>query len=138
MSAGFDGGCNCGAVRYRIDGAPIAVAACHCTRCRRQSGSAFSVNLIVKAGAMQMMGEVRVFSDRETESGAPVQREFCGDCGSPIRSRPTGQSKTIAVKAGTADDPGGFAPTLHIWTSSALPWVTIPSDLPSFPRGATR
>ena len=74
----IEGGCNCGAIRYRIDGAPLAVAACHCTRCRRQSGAAHSVNLLVSPAAMTIEGELSVFEDTDTTSGSAVYREFCG------------------------------------------------------------
>ena len=49
-----------------------------------------------------------------------------------IRSIPTAQPAIVAIKAGTADNAGDFAPTLHIWTVSKLPWVGLPADLPSF------
>lgn len=130
----IEGGCNCGAVRYRLSGDPITVAVCHCANCRRQSGSAFSVNLVVAASAMTLSGELTTYEDHDTESGQPVQRQFCATCGSPIRSITAASSKVAIVKAGTADDPGRFTPTIHVWTSTALPWVEIPAGLPQFPR----
>ena len=128
------GGCNCGAIRYRLTGDPLAVAACHCANCRRQSGSAFSVNIIVRADAMDMTGKVTTWEDHDTESGQPVLRQFCATCGSPIRSLSAASPKVAIVKAGTADDPGLFPPAIHAWTSSALPWVEIPANLPQFAR----
>ncbi len=131
----LSGGCNCGAVRYQIAGAPLGVIACHCTSCRRQSGAAFSVNLVVRADTMTIEGELASWPDPDTESGAPIDRQFCARCGSPIRSVPTAAPKMIAVKAGTLDAPEGFAPQMHIWTRSALPWATIPEGLPRFEKG---
>lgn len=129
------GGCNCGAVGYEIAGAPLAVIACHCTSCRRQSGAAFSVNLVVRADKMTVEGALASWMDPDTESGAPIERQFCGQCGSPIRSVPTAAPKMIALKAGTLDAPEPFAPQMHIWTRSALPWATIPDGLPRFEKG---
>jgi hypothetical protein len=128
----IEGGCNCGQVRYRIDGAPLAVAACHCTRCRRQSGSIYSVNLIVPLAQMSIEGELSVFEDTDTTSGAPVYREFCGACGSPIRSRLGANPTVTAVKVGTLDDPEPFAPALHVFTRSKIGWVQIPAGTPQF------
>lgn len=128
------GGCNCGAIRYRLTGDPLAVAVCHCANCRRQSGSAFSVNVIVRANSMDMTGEVTTWEDNDTESGQPVLRQFCATCGSPIRSLSAASPKVAIVKAGTADDPGRFTPAIHVWIASALPWVEIPANLPQFPR----
>ena len=130
----IEGGCNCGAVRYHLDGAPMAVAVCHCTNCRRQSGSAFSVNLVVRDDAMRISGDLTTWEDPGTESGQPVLRQFCATCGSPIRSLSAAALKVAIVKAGTLDNPGLFAPAIHVWTSSALPWVEIPAGLPQFPR----
>lgn len=128
----IEGGCNCGAVRYRIDGAPLGVGACHCTRCRRQSGSAYSVNLIVSPSTMTVEGELSVFQDDDTVSGSPVYREFCGTCGSPIRSVLGANPSIVAVKAGTLDDPEPFAPGLHVFTRSKIGWIEIPADTPQF------
>jgi hypothetical protein len=129
-----EGGCNCRAVRYRIDGPPLSVAACHCTNCRRQSGSAYSVNIVVKASAVTVEGELASYLDHDTSSGHPVLREFCGTCGSPVRSTPQANPKIVVIKAGTADHPESLAPKLHIWTRTCLPWVDIPADMPSFPE----
>lgn len=130
------GGCNCRAIRYTLAAAPLAVVACHCTSCRRQSGAAYSVNLLVRAADMTVEGTLACWIDHDTESGQPLSREFCGTCGSPIRSAPSATPKFLAVKAGTLDAPDAFAPRMHIWTESRLDWVTVPDELPRFARGA--
>lgn len=129
------GGCNCGAVRYTVSAPPLVVAACHCTQCRRQSGAAYSVNLLIRASTMQIEGKLASWDDRGTASGAALAREFCGNCGSPIRSVPSATPKMVALKAGTLDDPSAHAPAIHIWTASKLPWVVIPEGLPTFEQG---
>ncbi len=132
----IEGGCNCGAVRYRAEGDPIVVAQCHCANCRRQSGSAFSVNLLFKAAAVSHEGDLSIYEDRDTFSGNPVLRKFCGRCGSPIFSEMTDGKEMIVVKAGTLDDPGSFVPTVSVWTSTALPWVTLPEGQYGFEKNA--
>ncbi len=129
------GGCNCGAVRYALAAPPLAVVACHCTSCRRQSGATFSVNLVVLADSMSLTGQPASWNDPDTESGQPLAREFCGTCGSPIRSVPASSPGVFAVKAGTLDHPDGFAPQMHIWACSRIDWVEVPAALPSFPKG---
>jgi hypothetical protein len=119
----IEGGCNCKAIRYRIDAAPVIVAQCHCRNCQRQSGSAFSVNLMVPAAKVETTGALTTYVDHDTASGNPVYRRFCGQCGSPIFSDlHEGKGMTI-VKAGTLDDPGAFVPALSVWTATAWPWV---------------
>ena len=131
-SSPITGSCNCGGVRYSITSAPLAVVACHCTSCRKQSGAAHSVNLIVRASTMTVEGDLSSYDDPDTASGAPIARQFCGGCGSPIRSVPSAKPKLVAVKAGTLDWPADYAPAMHIWTRSALPWVVIPEGVPRF------
>ncbi len=132
--ANVTGRCNCGSVTWRIAGAPLAVAACHCTNCRAQSGAAYSVNIVARAADVAIAGPIKTFEDLATTSGQPVLRQFCGDCGSPIQSVITANPAIVAIKAGTADEAGSFAPTIHVWTQSKLPWVELPEGVPSFAR----
>lgn len=134
----IEGGCNCGRTRYTIQGRPMAVAACHCRNCQRQSGAAYSVNLIAASDSVAIEGELARYEDPNSESGKPVLREFCPGCGSPIRSVATASPAVVAIKAGTLDEPGAFAPTVHIWTCEMLDWLEIPEGLPSFPKGPQR
>ena len=97
-------------------------------------GQRLSVNVVVRDDAMHVSGDLTTWEDSDTESGQPVLRQFCATCGSPIRSLSAASPKVAIVKAGTADDPGQFIPAIHVWTSSALPWVEIPAGLPRFPR----
>jgi hypothetical protein len=83
---------------------------------------------------MAVEGELSLYEDPDTASGAPIERQFCGKCGSPIRSVPSAAPKIIAVKAGSLVHPDSFAPAMHIWTRSALPWVTLPQDLPTYEK----
>jgi len=129
------GGCGCGATRYTLTSAPLTVAACHCTQCRRQSGAAFSVNLIVRASTLTIEGDLQSWPDVDTESGSPLSRDHCGSCGAPIKSVPSLSPKLVALKAGSLDDPSPFAPLMHIWVQSKLPWVNIPEGTPTFARG---
>lgn len=135
QDATLTGGCNCGRVRYTLSAPPLAVAACHCTSCRKQSGAAYSVNLVVRASTMTVDGELAHWIDHDTESGQPLSREFCAACGSPIRSAPSSTPKLLAVKAGTLDQADALAPAMHIWTASKLDWVTIPEGMPQFAHG---
>lgn len=128
------GGCNCGAIRYTLAAPPLAVAACHCTSCRRQSGATYSVNLVVRADSMAVEGNLASWDDHDTESGKPVSRQFCGTCGSPIRSVLGSNPAILAVKAGTLDDPGPFPPGVHVWTESRIGWVAIPEGVPQLER----
>jgi len=117
-----EGGCLCGAVRYRVKQEPQAVVICHCTHCQKASGSAFSVNLLVKEADYEQRGETRFLLDTG-DSGLPSYRHFCGHCGSPIMTRAENLPGLCLVKAGTLDQPEGIGPQLEIYTDHAAAWL---------------
>ncbi|MBB4613036.1 GFA family protein [Novosphingobium taihuense] len=132
----IEGGCNCGKIRYSSEAKPIAVAQCHCRNCQRQSGSAFSVNLLFPAATLLVSGEPAAYEDTDTESGNAVVRKFCSTCGSPLFSETRSNPALIIVKAGTLDNPGAFKPGISVWTDSQMPWVELPAGQTTFPRNA--
>ena len=117
-----EGGCLCGAVRYVLKAEPQVTAVCHCTHCQRQSGGVFSVNVVVPEAAYAQTGETKVFPDRG-DSGKPVWRHFCPDCGSPIISTIELMPGVVMVKAGTLDDLTGITPSLEVYTDHAADWM---------------
>lgn len=117
------GGCLCGAVRYTVTGPPLLTAICHCRHCQRQSGSAFSVNLVVADAQFAAQGEMRVFDDWG-DSGEAVHRHFCAACGSPIVSIADAFAGLTIIKAGTLDDPGSVVPTQEAYCRDA--WAIVP------------
>lgn len=132
MTAVREGGCQCGAVRYRVEGEPIAVGVCHCTECQRQSGSAFGMSLIVRKKAFQLLcGDLKLFN-RTAASGRLVACAFCPECGTRIYHEPRYLEGVLNVKPGTLDDTSFLQPTVQVWTMRRHPWVGLPSDIPSF------
>jgi hypothetical protein len=129
------GRCLCGAITYEIAGDLIATAVCHCDHCQRQSGGAFSVNLIVHESQMAVTGELSTFEDRGEHGDAVyVHRRFCGRCGSPIYSGLVEPAGVLAVKAGTLDDRSNVAPTVEVWCDTKQPWVQLPAMATSLAR----
>ncbi|MFG1318718.1 GFA family protein [Xanthobacter autotrophicus] len=108
------GGCLCGRLRYRVRRIESAYW-CHCTMCRRASGSgALPWLTVARADFEVMAGTPALFS-----SSPGVTRLFCGHCGSPILFD-MAKEAAVDVSVGTLDDPDAVAPTHHIWTQSAL------------------
>ena len=124
MKLPLTGGCQCGKCRYEIAAAPIVVYACHCTACQNHTGSAFSMALLVEEAAFKLSGLEPRLIHRAADSGRTVTRLVCPECGSWIcnATRPDGRR----VRAGTLDDTSWLRPTLHFWTRSKQPWVTLP------------
>ena len=128
------GHCQCGSITYSIEGDLLGQVVCHCDHCQRQSGGAFSVNLVVHESQFTVTGEMAVFEDRgEHDDGVYVLRKFCGSCGSPIVSELMEPAGILAVKAGTLDDKSVVAPGAQYWTSHQQAWV----DLAGLPANET-
>ena len=81
----MSGGCLCGKVKYTAEGDPVFTAVCHCRNCQKQAGTFSSVVVAVPAAGFSMTGPIKTFEDTG-DSGKPVHRRFCSDCGSPIIS----------------------------------------------------
>ncbi|WP_454689801.1 GFA family protein [Achromobacter aloeverae] len=128
-----EGGCLCGTVRYKVKDEPQAVVICHCTHCRRASGSAFSVNLLVKEGDYEQTGETKFLVDTG-DSGQPSYRHFCGNCGSPIMTKATNLLGMVLVKAGTLDEQDGLQPRVEIYTEHAMKWHVPVAGAVRFPQ----
>jgi hypothetical protein len=126
-----EGGCACGAVRYRLTAEPLFVNCCHCLNCQRQTGSAFVINLLIEAGHVELLaGEPReVAVPRDDGSTQSVFR--CPACAVAVWSN-YGWPEILFVRGGTLDDPASVAPDAHIFTRSKLPWVTLPESVPAF------
>jgi hypothetical protein len=123
------GGCICGAVRYEITGEPHVTYVCHCTDCRRQSGSAFGLTSVLTADQLKITrGELKT-QTRVAESGRTLTRYFCPECGTWIYNVPESLPTNRRLKPGTLDDASWVRPTVHLWVRSALPWVQIPADV---------
>ncbi len=93
------GGCQCGAVRYAIAGAPLALYVCHCRECQKQSASAFGISLIVRRADFHLdQGTVGRWS-RETDSGRRLTCVFCPTCGSRLWHEPATRQSRSASRA---------------------------------------
>ena len=129
------GRCLCEAVTFELTGDIIATAVCHCDRCQRQGGSAFSVNLVAHESQLKVNGELKTFEERgERKDDVYVRRKFCPGCGSPIVSELAKSEGIIAVKAGVLDDKSAVNPTVEAWCVDRQPWVSLPGMAMSMER----
>jgi hypothetical protein len=130
----MNGGCACGAVRFKTTATPMGVGVCHCVDCQKSSGGGPNyVALVPKTGFEVTKGEARVYSSKG-DSGADIGRAFCAECGSPLWSVINEQAPYFPVKLGAFDDSSGFTPNLHLYTASAPPWHLMHEGLPAFPK----
>lgn len=127
ITAGLKGGCQCGAIRYRLLRAPVALYACHCRDCQKQSSSAFGLSMWVERDAVEFTGaEPRIYRT-SGDSGRVKLCAFCGECGTRLYHAGGGVreagSTILSMKAGTLDDTSVVVPTSHLWTIRAQPWL---------------
>jgi hypothetical protein len=128
----LEGGCTCGAIRYRLTGEPLATFVCHCTECQRQSGSAFAMSLMIPRDSFALLrGALRSYT-RTSDSGRELGIAFCGDCGTRIFHEPRYREGVLNLKPGTLDDTSWLQPTHHFWTRSRQAWVELPEGVACF------
>jgi len=127
------GGCGCGAVRYRVIGDPIMVHNCHCRLCQQQTGSTSVVNAFWETDRVEIMSGTLEEAQFPGGSGKPQTIARCGECGTAVMSYYAGLGRLMcALRAGTLEDPDSVTPDVVIFTESRMPWVALPDGIPSF------
>ncbi len=131
MGSPAQGGCSCGAVRYRLLSEPLFTHCCHCLNCQRQTGSAFVINLLIETDRVELVAGAPQPVDVPRDDGS-TQRIFrCPTCQVAVYSQ-YGRPEVRFVRAGTLDDPSQVAPDVHIFTRSKLSWIALPESVPAF------
>ncbi len=132
----LEGGCQCGAVRYRVTTQPHWVGHCHCRMCQKAHGAPMVSWMAVPADSVAFInGALKYY-----RSSGHTERGFCPACGTPIACVPTakpGETPYFDLAVSTFDDPKAFAPMVHVWCDSAMPWLPIDDHLPRFGQGFT-
>ncbi|SFB16254.1 Uncharacterized conserved protein [Poseidonocella pacifica] len=120
-----EGGCACGAVRYRVRSAPMIVHACHCRLCQKQTGSSNAVNALIEADRIVVLAGTIEETLLETPSGRGQRIARCTSCKVALWSNYliTNQGDHLRfLRVGTLDDPSIMPPDVHIFIESQQPW----------------
>jgi hypothetical protein len=124
-----EGGCLCGAVRFKAEGEPMDVRICHCRNCQKAMGSPFFARALFRQSALTIQGETARYP-----SSAALDRVYCKTCGTRLFAwRRTGNTAGIALAA--FDDRNAFSPGAHTWVSEKMDWVKLDDGLPQYPEG---
>ena len=123
------GSCLCGGIRYEVTGDLEEMHHCHCSRCRKAHGAAFSTFAQAASAGLTVGGEEQL---RRYRSSKQVERAFCGVCGSQLFFRFDGLPDSVWVAVATLDDEPALAPQAHIFVGSKASWHPILDDLPQF------
>lgn len=134
MSFPLEGGCDCRAVRYRIETPPMIVHCCHCRWCQRGSGASFALNAMIESDRITTLGVKPELVNTPSHSGRGQQIARCQACRVALWSHYSSAGPLVSfVRVGTLDNPDVLPPDIHIFTESKQPWVVLPQDVPAVP-----
>lgn len=134
-----EGGCVCGAVRFRVTSAPFRTGVCHCKFCQRRTGSAFGVGVYFRKSDFELTrGALKSYEHKSDESGRWLRMEFCPACGTTVTWTlelfPDGRG----VAGGAFDDTSWIKVERHTWTRSKQHWVPIPPGTDTFEKSSIK
>jgi hypothetical protein len=133
MDSVHEGGCLCGAIRYRVRGEPVRAQVCHCTFCQRRTGSAFALVIVFDENQVDMTGTALTqYEHRSDESNRWIRIHFCNRCGTTVIATLEKDPTIRIVSGGTFDDPNWYNIDRHIWTRSAHHWTAFPPDVDKY------
>jgi hypothetical protein len=121
-----DGGCLCGALRFRVTAAPLDSGYCHCRMCQRNSGAPVVAWVTFPVTNFAWIKGV----PGSFASSPPAQRQYCSNCGSYLVFLNAKAPAEISINTASFDDPGAFPPTKHIYSESRIPWFRTDDSLP--------
>jgi hypothetical protein len=131
----IEGGCDCKAVRYRMESAPLFVHCCHCRWCQRESGASFALNAMIEANRVTNLGVEPELVQTPSNSGQGQRIARCPKCRVAVWSNYAGAGPVVKfVRVGTLDTPDMLPPDIHIFVQSKQPWVVIPDGVPAMPE----
>ena len=132
MQGNASGGCLCGAVDYSFSKSDVISAHhCHCTDCRKMTGSGKATIVMIPTKALNSSGQLKTFTVTGSD-GSQVARGFCPNCGSQLISYVEEMPDIRFIKAGSLDDGSWLKITSSFWSQSAEPWSPIDLTCPSF------
>jgi len=131
----LEGGCDCRAVRYRLESAPLFVHCCHCRWCQRESGASFALNAMIESDRLTLLAVQPEAVPTPSESGQGQTFMRCPSCRLALWSHYAGSGPLVAfVRVGTLDEPDRLPPDIHIFTASKQPWLVLPAGIPAVPE----
>lgn len=123
----LEGGCLCGAIRYKITGAPVMASVCHCAQCRRASAASSVAWAMFNKDQVEFVGgQPSAFA-----SSAGARRGICPNCGTQIYLTANHLPGLIDITVGSLDDRSAITPTRHYWGTRRTPWMQYAYSAPA-------
>ena len=128
----FEGGCLCGAIRYRSTAAPVRGVICHCSMCRKHSGAPVLAFVHFPLDAFTWIkGEPTRY-----RSSQYAERGFCAECGGTLSMHEEVLPDRVQVALGSLDEPERVKIDDHVWTDERIAWFDVKDDLPRYARNS--
>jgi len=124
------GGCLCGGVRYEVDGSFLRASHCHCSRCRRHTGTSHSTQKRARREDFRLVAGEELISVYTPEGGAV--KAFCTVCGSSLFGGQWPEGDEVTIRLGSVDGDPGIRPQFHTFVGSRAVWDEITDDLPQY------
>jgi hypothetical protein len=126
----YFGSCLCGTVRVEILGGVSSIIHCHCSRCRKSSGTAYATNGFVAADGFTILQGADAVNAYQTAPGR--KKHFCRLCGSPLYSSNAADASRYRLRLGMLDSSIAERPISHNFVSSAACWENLDANLPRY------
>lgn len=124
------GGCLCGTVTFEVNPPFQKMAHCHCSRCRKATGTGHATNLTVEPSQFRWLSGEEAIIRYDLPTATSFGKWFCSHCGCPLpRLRRNG--KIMVIPAGSLDTAPPITPTDHIFWASRVPWGCPSGGLPT-------
>ncbi len=130
------GSCLCGSIQYSVNGELSEFGYCHCTSCRKASGSAHGANAGIEREGL-LIDDPKGYI-KEFESSRGKRRAFCSNCGSPLYAYLTATPGVVRIRLGTLDTPLNKTARAHTFVSDKAAWDLIQGKLPQFDEWADK
>lgn len=129
----FEGGCLCGAIRYRAAARPMRAVICHCSICRKHTGAPIASFVHFPIDSFTWLKE----QPKRYRSSEFAERGFCSQCGSTVTMHEEALSDRVQVAIGSLDQPDRVAVNDHVWTQDQISWFDVRDDLPRFRQNSS-
>ncbi len=117
----FKGSCLCGAVKYELTGEPKRFYHCHCSRCRKATGTGHASNIMVKEESFKWLGGEDLLKRYKVPEAERFYTHFCSICGCAM-PRPVPEIDAIVIPAGSLDNEIDIKPEARIFWDSRVEW----------------
>ncbi|ARV75622.1 GFA family protein [Vibrio campbellii] len=128
----YKGSCLCGSIQFELDGVVTDIIHCHCSLCRKASGSAYATNGFINAQELKLTDRDNTLTFYESSEGK--RKYFCKSCGAPIYSANAQSPERYRLRLGALDSDISERPISHNFVTSKASWEDLNAELPHYEK----